>query len=300
MRLVLAALLVRKRGLEVKKIVYAVLLAALVFVVIFGINSRRNLQPEEKQKILESQENTSLYGGINQAIQENIFDAGIIDASFRVRVATAQEEEDKIYTFLQGPKSFEEKRPWSGEWCQVIVKKNSFGGFGCGHCCMANIYSSLSPYECSPLDMFHYATQVTDYYPSRESGAIGWHDMRTTLRAAGLTCDLHRKPGTYEEFQEQMRESQSAIVLVCSGNDDTFWKDTGGHYVNIWLYQPDSDMVFLAEPGDPDNNRTWIPLRYVYDALKTISQYQYLSVAEYVEENNPWKWNGIHDVWNGR
>ena len=59
-------------------------------------------------------------------------------------------------------------------------------------------------------------------------------------------------------------------------------------------------MVFLAEPGDPENNRTWIPLRYVYDALKTVSQYQYLTVTAYAEESNQWKWNGIDDVWNGK
>ena len=59
-------------------------------------------------------------------------------------------------------------------------------------------------------------------------------------------------------------------------------------------------MVFLAEPGDPENNRTWIPLRYVYDALKTVSSYQYLAVTKYSEGANIWKRNGIDDVWNGK
>lgn len=283
-----------------KKRIYAVLLIVFVLFLVFLGNGDGILTQREKWEELSAKKNIRLYAGINQEIQERVFDAGIIGKDFRVRVPTIEEQEDKVYTFLQGPRSFSEKRPWSGEWCQKIVNGNSFGGFGCGHCCMANIYSSLSPYECSPLDMFHYATQVTSYYPSRESGAIGWYNMRRTLKAAGFTCGLRKKPETYEEFQEEIRKSQSAIVLVSSGNDDTFWKSTGGHYVNIWLYQPDSDMVFLAEPGDPDNNRTWIPLRYVYDALKTVSPYQYLSVAEYVEENNPWKWDGINDVWNGK
>ena len=105
---------------------------------------------------------------------------------------------------------------------------------------------------------------------------------------------------TYEEFQAQMKQSQSAVVLVSSMYDDTFWQDTPGHYVNIWLYQEDTDMVFLAEPGNPEKNRTWVPLRYIYDALKMVSPYQYLSVAFYAEEANMWKWNGITDNWNGR
>lgn len=283
-----------------KKIVCVILLTVFALMLTFLGNGHGTLLQREVQEELQLEKNTELYAGINREIQEKVFDSGIIEKDFRVRVATVQEQEDSIYTFLQGPRSFEEKRPWSGEWCQTIVNKNSFGGFGCGHCCMANIYSSLSPYECSPLDMFHYATEVTDYYPSRESGAIGWRDMRITMQAAGLICELHRKPKTYEEFQEKMRESKSAIVLVSSGSDDTFWKDTGGHYVNIWLYQPEGDMVFLAEPGDPENNRTWIPLRYVYDALKTVSRYQYLAVTGYEEENNAWKWDGIQDVWNGK
>lgn len=281
-----------------KKKICAVLLLVFVLALVFYGKNQRTPQQKDEPKELQMEKNSRMYAGINQEIQTDIFDSGLIGTDFRARIITPEERAESIYTFLQGPKSFEEMRPWSGEWCQKIVKWHSFGAFGCGHCCMANIYSSLSPYECSPFDMFQYATQVTDYYPSKESGAIGWRDMRTTLRAAGLSCDLHRKPATYEEFQEQMRQAKSAIVLVCSGNDDTFWKDTGGHYVNIWLYQKDSDMVFLAEPGDPENNRTWIPLRYIYDALKTVSQYQYLSVAEYVEENNPWKWDGIQDVWN--
>ena len=63
------------------------------------------------------------------------------------------------------------------------------------------------------------------------------------------------------------------------------------------LYNPDTDEVFLADPGGPDRNRTWIPLRYVYDALKTSSQYQYLLVKGYEEENNLWKQDGIDEAW---
>ena len=65
--------------------------------------------------------------------------------------------EDEIYTFLQGPKSWNSRLEWSGEWGESYVDGGYFGGFGCGLCCMANIYSSLTPYQCSPVDMYHYA-----------------------------------------------------------------------------------------------------------------------------------------------
>ncbi len=202
-----------------------------------------------------------------------------------------------VYTFLQGPKSWGEGRAWSGEWSETYVNGNYFGNFGCGLCCMANIYSSLTEYTCSPWDMYEHARAVSGYSPTRKIGAIGWADMKVTLRKSGFDCSLENKPEGYEQFQEQMRETPMAVVLVCSADDDTFWENTGGHYVNISLYNPDKDEVFLADPGGPDRNRTWIPLRYVYDALKTSSQYQYLLVKGYEEENNLWKQDGIDEAW---
>ena len=51
----------------------------------------------------------------------------------------------QIYTYLQGPKSWNQGIDWSGEWGESYMDGGSFGGFGCGLCCMANIYSSLTP-----------------------------------------------------------------------------------------------------------------------------------------------------------
>ena len=113
----------------------------------------------------------------------------------------------------------------------------------------------------------------------------------------GMECDLYYKPDTYEEFQKQMAECKSMIVLVSSNDDDTFWKHTSGHYVNIWLYDESTDKVFLAEPGSPTNNRSEIPLKYVYDALKTISKFQYLRIDGYNPENDRWHPDGITDDW---
>ena len=206
--------------------------------------------------------------GICAAFEESLFDSGIISSDVRVINLSKEERAASVYTFLQGPRAYREGIPWSGSWCERIVGYNSFGGFGCGLCCMANIYCTMSGYECSPWDMYNFAISKSFYYPSKESGAIGWTDMRMALSAAGIFCDLYRKPETYEEFKEQMKQAKSAVVLVSSANDDTFWKDTPGHYV--------------------------------YDALKTVSQYQYLAVTKYSEGANVWKWDKIDDVWNGK
>lgn len=215
----------------------------------------------------------------------------------RLRLAFTLREEE-IYTFLQGPRSWGESISWSGEWATYNIEGNPFGGFGCGLCCLANIYNTLSPYEVSPWDMCEYAMSVTDYTPTGKAGAIDWVYLKQALETCGFTCGLYRKPDTYEEFKEQMEEMKSSIVLISSSEDDTYWQDTPGHYVNIWMYQDEDDTVFLSEPGNPENNRSRIPLRYIYDALKTVSKYQYLTVDDYWEERNQWKADGIDEIWN--
>ena len=182
-------------------------------------------------------------------------------------------EDEEVYSFLQGPKSWKARRPWSGSWCRFRVEGNPFGGFGCGLCCMANIYNTLSPYEVSPLDMYDYARAVSNYSPSGAVGAIDWRDMRDSLKNCGFSCKLYKKPGSFQRFKKQIAKAKSAIVLVSSYEDDAYWQDTPGHYVNIWLY------------------------RDVYDALKTSNQFQYLTVKGYTEEANQWKADGISVKW---
>ncbi len=265
---------------------------------LFVLRKREEAAPEPA--VVLQKEKNDVEAGVIAELRKALLRTGVISPDFKVAYLTPEEEASLVYTFLQGPRAYGEGLPWSGEWCEKIVSNNSFGGFGCGLCCMANIYSTLSPYECSPWSMFEFATTSSFYYPSSESGAIGWQDMQMTLRAAGLACELRRKPKSYRAFQKQMKKAKSAVVLVSSAYDDAFWKDTSGHYVNIWLYQEETDLVFLSEPGDPERNRTWIPLRYVYDALKTVSSYQYLAVTAYYEGANVWKKNGIDDIWNGK
>ena len=115
---------------------------------------------------------------------------------------------------------------------------------------------------------FLYAREVSGYTPTKKIGAIGWGDMKTVMRKCGFDAELYTKPQDYETFRDQVRSAKSVVVLVSSHYDNTYWKKTGGHYVNISLYKEDTDEVFLADPADPDGNRNYIPLRYVYDALK--------------------------------
>lgn len=273
------------------------LFGAGIFVTAFCQEKR--MQMAEEAVILEATiPKTPLYAGIYAEFQRN--EMAILAENRDVLEAAAERAlhpEAYVYTFLQGPKSWEEKRAWSGEWSNEYVKGNYFGNFGCGLCCMANIYCTLTEYTCSPWDMYEYARQVSGYAPTRKTGAIGWADMKVTLRKSGFDCTLNNKPDSYEAFQEQIRQAKSAVVLVCSRDDDTYWENTGGHYVNISLYREETDEVFLADPGGPTRNRNWIPLRYVYDALKTASQYQYLLVNDYAEENNLWKQDGIDEAW---
>ncbi len=214
---------------------------------------------------------------------------------FTSYMATRMDE--TVWSFLQGPKAWEGKTNWSGEWCSLVVNGNVFGAFGCGPCCMANIYCTLSGREASPVDLCEFAMSNTGYTVSWYSGAIGWGDMKNALKKCGMDTDVYYKPTTYEQFAAQMEENPTAIVLVSSYCDDTFWEDTSGHYVNIWNYDSSDGTVFLCEPGDPVNNRTRIPLRYVYDALKTTSKFQYLLVSSYDSSDDELKGSGIEENW---
>ena len=205
--------------------------------------------------------------------------------------------EDGIYTFLQGPVAWESKAPYSGIWCEEELDGGLFSVFGCGLCDMAGIYSSLTPYECSPLDMYWLARKVSGYAPGDGAGAIDWPYMSETLQKTGFETKLRKKDRKYESFQKSIADSCGAIVLISSESDDTYWQDTPGHYVNIWHYNPETDMVFLGDSGNPKHNRQWIPLRYIYDALSTENAWQYLLVNSYVEEKNTWKYSGIHEKW---
>lgn len=192
----------------------------------------------------------------------------------------------KIATYLQGPKSWKERRAWSGKWGREYYDGGKFGGFGCGLCCMANIYCSLTEYRCSPVDMYEYAKKESMY---GGGGAIDWGFMKQTLMSLGFTCKVGRKPSDYATFQKLVKKSEACIVVVSSNNSTCYWENTPGHYVTLFLYNEKSDKVFLADSGDPNHNRHWVPLKKIYRSLKTANNRQYLSVTGYDKSKDKWK-----------
>ena len=129
------------------------------------------------------------------------------------------------------------------------------------------------------------------------SGAIDWPYMAETLRETGFSVRLKKKDRKYKAFQEAMENCLTAIVLISSEEDDSYWQDTPGHYINLWHYNPETDKVFLGDSGNPNHNRQWVPLRTIYDAISSQNSWQYLLVTDYDEEKNTWKYSGIHEEW---
>ncbi len=197
---------------------------------------------------------------------------------------------EKIASFLQGPRSWKARLDWSGKWGNTLYDGGSFGGFGCGLCCMANIYCSLTDYRCSPIDMYKYAKKMTEY---GGGGAIDWPYMRDTLQYAGFTCEVGKKPKKYKDFQQIVKNSKACLVVVSSEDSTCYWKSTPGHYVVLFLYNEQTDEIFLTDSGDPNHNRHWVPLKKIYRSLKTANYRQYMTVTAYTEQNNQWKHNKI-------
>lgn len=203
-----------------------------------------------------------------------------------VRPVPTPDATERIATYLQGPKSWKARREWSGRWGTEYYDGGSFGGFGCGLCCMANIYCSLTDYRCSPLDMYRYAMKESMY---AGGGAIDWGYMKDTMTAAGFTCNVGRKPSRYEDFQDIVKKSMACIVVVSSRDSTCYWKNTPGHYVTLFLYDENTDRIFLADSGDPAHNRHWVPLKKIYRSLKTANNWQYMAVVSYDEKRDGWK-----------
>lgn len=199
--------------------------------------------------------------------------------------SVAKDKTDRIASFFQGDISYQSKLTWSGNWGKKKFKKKTFGSFGCGLCCLANVYSSLTPYRCSPMDMYEYAVEETAY---KGAGAIEWWNMGTVLTKTGFTYIRGKKPKEYEDFQKMVRKSKAVIVLVSKGKK-SYWEGTAGHYVTLFLYDKKTDQVFLADSGSYKRNRHWVPLKKVYDSLKRTKDSQYLSVLSYKKKQDTWR-----------
>lgn len=243
--------------------------------------------------------------GKNQESQEET--AHVDEITFQSKVTKEPEESspvpsidtkdftDQIYTYLQGPKSWRRGIDWSGEWGEARMNRGYFGGFGCGLCCMANIYSSLTDYQCSPIDMYRFSKRHSGYQGGM---AIGWGYMKYSMVQLGFDCYVANKPDTFEEFEEEIKGAQAAVVLVSSKASKVYWKNTPGHYVTIFAYNEKNKKIFLADSGNPDHNRHWVKLNKIYRSLKTESEWQYLVVKNYDKKNDVWHHKTTTGTWH--
>lgn len=202
--------------------------------------------------------------------------------------------EEGVYTFLQGPKSWGSRLTWSGKWGKTVYDGSSFGAFGCGFCCMANIYCTQTNYKASPVDLYQYSKKYTEY---GGGSAIAWEYMQSIMERLGFQAELKVKPDSYEIFQSQIAENDTAIVLVSSYDSKCYWKNTPGHYVTVFLYDATKDKVFLADSGDPEHNRHWVSLKKIYRSLKTESDYQFMTVGQYEKSQDQWKHKEATGKW---
>lgn len=205
--------------------------------------------------------------------------------------------EAKIYSFFQGPRAWEKQIPWSGSWANLTLEGNKFGSFGCGLCCLANVYSTLSDYTCSPVDIYHYAVEVSTYNPSTGMGAIDWPAMKETLAVCGISSEIKKKPENYADFQNDIAISTGTIALVSSNNSNEYWTHTPGHYITLWNYNAEDDTVFLTDSGNITHNRQRIKLDIVFRSLKESNNFQYMTTSGYNDEINHWKWDKISEEW---
>lgn len=240
---------------------------------VVGMNKTTDKKPEKAQQQLVTQVPT--------------------EAPTPTPTATVNPEE-KVYSYLQGPKSWKERRTWSGAWGELLVDGGSFGGFGCGLCCVANLYSTHARYKASPLDAYRFAKKHTGY---GGGGAIAWEQLQSVLNQIGFEAQPRHKPSDYANFQQRIAAADSAIVLVSSYDSTCYWEDTPGHYVTVYLYNKDTDKVFLADSGDPAHNRHWVALKKLYKSLKTSSDYQYMTVSNYRESADQWKHKKASGNW---
>ena len=167
-----------------------------------------------------------LYAGIFTKLDGEEY--AVIEKNKDILVAAANRgyfDESDVYSFLQGPKSWGEGRAWSGEWSNQYVRGNYFGNFGCGLCCMANIYSTFSGHTCSPWDMFLYAREVSGYTPTKKDRCdrLGRYEK---LSCANVEFDaeaIHKAAGL-RNFSGSGQICKECSCFGQQHDDNTYWK----------------------------------------------------------------------------
>lgn len=207
---------------------------------------------------------------------------------------TLPTDDPRVYSFLQGPKSYKKGLTWSGKWGKRRYDGAKFGAFGCGFCCMANIYCTETAYKANPVTIYKCSKNVTEYTGGQ---AIGWGHMKQTLEYMGFTVQSGRKPKKYKTYKKLVKESICSIALVSSYDSEEYWTNTPGHYIVLFGYDEATDTVMITDSGDPSHNRARVGLRVVWRSLKKSSDFQYLNIMSYDEAADRLKHKTAGGIW---
>ena len=214
-----------------------------------------------------------------EAAAEEFPFAPLYDTASYIDCSAESPGEQRVYSFVQTTWKYYPDLRWTGPWSCIEAGGQKFFYFGCGICSLTNIYDTLTGDVISPTDMYQWCREYTDYDPDSGRGALSWGQISEMCRQLDLDAKIRKKPSDYETFRSAVAKSETTLALVCKWNDKTLWSNTEGHYVTLWEYDEPSDTVFVADSSGL-HNRHRVNLKDVYKALKTSSQYQYMTVQE--------------------
>ena len=222
-------------------------------------------------------------GSNSEADQDEYLGAPEENDGANLKGYVESDREKGIYSYLQVPLKYSHDPVWTGDWTYIEAGGQQFFYFGCGICCLSNMCSTFTGTAVPPDVMYEKAREEIGYDPDSGVGALSWNQLKKMTKTFAEEVSVREKPGDYSRFQEIIADSDTAIVLVCKDDDDKLWSYTKGHYVNIWEYDPETDTVFVTDSSSMFN-RTRVQLEDIYNALKTASDAQYMTVNYETED----------------
>ena len=215
-------------------------------------------------------------GSVSEASLHSVIAVSKHQAARLLRAAYEESDAEKlIYSYVQVPEGYYDVEEWIGDWTHLEAGGQEFFYFGCGICCLSNMYSTFYQTPVTPDVMFELTKANTDYYPDSGKGAVSWTQLKQMCVLFEIPSEVKQKPYDYSAFQYDVMTADTTMVLVCKDNDDKLWYYTKGHYVNLWEYDPVTDTVFVTDASGMFN-RARVNLRDIYNALKTASDAQYM------------------------
>ena len=222
-------------------------------------------------------------GSNSEADQDELLGAPEDNDGANLKGYVESDREKEIYSYLQVPFKYSHDPVWTGDWTYIEAGGQQFFYFGCGICCLSNMCSTFTRTPVPPDVMYERAREEIGYDPDSGVGALSWNQLKKMAKTFAEEVSVREKPGDYSRFREIIADSDTAVVLVCKDDDDKLWSYTKGHYVNIWEYDPETDTVFVTDSSSMFN-RMRVQLEDIYNALKTASDAQYMTVNYKAED----------------